>query len=57
MYLLCLVCTFHLTIEMYRALRGADDIGTGVPTPVVHSPNTGLVHLAPLHTTGPVLGG
>ena len=31
MYFLRLVCTFHVTIEMYRAPHGADDFGTGAP--------------------------
>ena len=51
------MCTFQYTIEMYRVLQGADDFGTGVPSPAVHSPGTGLVSPATKHTTSPVGGG
>ena len=56
MYFMCLVCTFHFTIEMYRAPHRADDIGTRAPDSRGHSPATGLVPPAPLHTSGPVVG-
>ena len=38
MCLKSLSCTFHFTIEMYRAPHGADDFGAGVTPPAVHSP-------------------
>ena len=31
MYFLRLVCTFHVTMEMYRAPHGADNFGTHAP--------------------------
>ena len=43
-------------MEMYRAPHGADDFRTHAPTPAVHSPGTGLGPLAPLHTSGLVVG-
>ena len=46
-YFLCLVCSFHVTMEMYRALHGADDFGTRVPDSRGHSPGRGLVLPAP----------
>ena len=46
-YFLSLVCSFHVTMEMYRAPYGADDFGTGVPAPAVHSPGAGFVTPVP----------
>ena len=36
--------------------HGADDFGAYAPTSAVHSPGTGLMPPAPLHTTAPVVG-
>ena len=46
MYFLSLVCTFHVTMEMYGAPQGADDFGMGVLTPTLHSPGAALVQPA-----------
>ena len=50
------MCTFHVTIEMYRALHVADDFGTSVLDSRGHSPITGLVRPALQHTIGAVVG-
>ena len=39
-----------------RAPHRADDFGAHARTHAVHSPGTGLVPPAPLHTSGPVVG-
>ena len=57
MYFQSLMCTFHRTIDVYRAPHRADDFGTGVPDSRGHSPGTVLVPPVPSYTAGPVVGG
>ena len=46
----------YVSCEMYGAPYRAENFGALVPTPAVHSPGTGLVQPAPLHTNALVVG-